>query len=68
MSEKIVIKFDPKYKDSGLTSFVSWVNADTKRHMELLFGMRKNEKLTGIEITEEGITARFDYVKVKEGE
>ncbi len=67
MSEKkIVIKFDPAYSTSGLTSQIRWSDPETKKIFEMLFHMRKNEKLTGIEIEEDCITARFEYVK--EGE
>ena len=55
---EIVIKFDKKnYTKSGLTSSASWRRLLPYIHE--CFGIQPCEVLTGIEVTEDGITARF---------
>lgn len=58
---KTVIKFDHRYTDSGSTSATSWARLvpDLRKH----FNCGPDEVITGIEVDENGITARFVVVK-----
>ncbi len=48
----------------GLKSAVSYRNETFWAAMNQLFGVRKNEKITGLVLTDEGITATFEKVDI----
>lgn len=59
----MITKFNPttSEKGSGLTAFVRWDSYQFIEAMSNLFGIRENERITSIEVTPEGITARIQY-------
>lgn len=54
-------KFSPL--DGGLKSHVSFRNPRFWEGMDKCFGVRPNEKISGLEITDEGILATFETCK-----
>lgn len=63
---KVLINPAPHEQGSGTTSFATWNNQSVITAMNSIFAVRPYEKITQIEITEDGITARFERVKCQE--
>ena len=59
---KVLINPTKEETGSGLTASVTWSNPDVQTAMNLLFNVHgQREKITQIEITEDGIVARMEY-------
>ena len=58
MENKVQIKYDSAFSDDGVRCFRSWDRI--KPLLEEVFEITTREKLTGITISEQGITAHID--------
>lgn len=55
--------FNPTYQSRigcGVISAVSYSNPNFKEAMKKLFNIKENEIITDIEVTQSGITAKFE--------
>ena len=60
---KVLINPTKTQSGSGLTASCSWENHDMKKALNILFGVNEQkEKIIQIEISDDGIVARLEYV------
>lgn len=60
---KVLINPAPHEQGNGTMSRATWGNRSVIAAINSIFDVKSHEKITQIEITEDGITARFERVK-----
>jgi len=60
VDEKVIVDYTGNYTGSGTKTFASWENENLVAALSKLFGVKDDERIGALEISNEGISCVFE--------